>query len=350
MWESGRYYIAMNGLAPKVLRLMADGEFHSGSVLAETLGVTRGTVWNAVQALGRCGLEIYRVPGRGYRLSSALTLLEREAVSAHAGASASRYAIEIADVVDSTSSMLLARAAGGARSGTVIAAEWQTGGRGRLGRPWHGGIGEGATFSLLWRFEAGAGALAGLSLAAGVALASALEGLGAAGVGLKWPNDVLWRGRKLAGMLIEMHGDALGPSAVVIGIGVNVRLAEATRARIDQPVADLEEACGHALDRNAVLGRVLDALAPVLDAFAREGFAPFKAAWERRHVHQDAEVVVRLPDGRASEGIARGVAEDGALLFECGRALHRLHSGEVSVRSRTPSAHVDGRERMRSRS
>jgi BirA family biotin operon repressor/biotin-[acetyl-CoA-carboxylase] ligase len=324
-------------LSFRVLRLLADGDFHSGATLARELDVSRGTVWNAVRALEDVGLSIYRVRGRGYRLPEALSLLDAGAIAKHAGEAAARFSIDLVDIADSTNSRLMVRAAAGAPAGSVLAAEWQENGRGRRGRPWHAGIGEGVTFSLLWRFAQGASALAGLSLAAGVALVRAFATLGARDLTLKWPNDVLWRDGKLAGLLIEMHGDALGPSAVVIGIGINVRLSDAVRGRIDQPAADLESACGGPLDRNAVLGHVLAELANVLDAFSRDGFASMRPEWERYHAHQDKAVTVKLPDGRRDEGVARGVGDDGALLFETGNAVRRLHSGELSLRS-APSA------------
>lgn len=323
----------MTGFSFRVLRRLADGEFHSGTALARSLGVSRGTVWNAVRALESAGLAVYKVRGRGYRLQAGMSLLERKAIASHTSARASRFDIEIVEETDSTSSSLIQRAATGAAAGTVIAAEWQTKGRGRFGRSWHAELGGALTFSLLWRFEQGAGALAGLSLAAGVALIRALKGLGAAEVGLKWPNDVVRRGEKLAGMLIEMQGDALGPSAAVIGIGLNVRLSEAARKMIGQPVADLETACGRALDRNEVLGLLLAELAHVLDLFSVEGFAPLRAEWERYHAYQHHPIEVILPGGRTERGIARGVAEDGALLFETASGVRRLHSGELSVRA-----------------
>ena len=121
---------------------------------------------------------------------------------------------------------------------------------------------------------------------------------------LKWPNDVLWRGEKLAGMLIEMQGDALGPSAAVIGIGLNIRLSDAVRGAIDQPAVDLETACGRAIDRNEVLGLVLDELAHVLDEFSVDGFAPLREEWERYHAHQDQMIDVTLAGGRSAESLA----------------------------------------------
>lgn len=326
----------MTALSFRLLRLLADGEFHSGAALARELDVTRGTIWNAVHVLEAASVQVYRVRGRGYRLAHAVSLLNVPAISKHAESAAESFTIELIDLAESTNTLLMQRALAGAAGGTVLVAECQRSGRGRMGRPWHASLGGGITFSLLWRFTQGAGALAGLSLAAGVALVRALSKLGAPEVQLKWPNDVLWRGRKLAGMLIEMHGDALGPSAVVIGIGINVRLSEAVRSRIDQPAADLETACGHALDRNAVLGATLRELAPVLETFAREGFAPLREEWQHYHAHQNKSVALKLPGGRTDEGIARGVGDDGALLFETGNAMRRLHSGELSLREAAP--------------
>jgi BirA family biotin operon repressor/biotin-[acetyl-CoA-carboxylase] ligase len=332
----------MTGVSFSVLRLLADGDFHSGSAIARELGVSRGTVWNAVRDLEAAGLDIYRVRSRGYRVAQPVSLLDRDTIVRHAGAEASRFAIEVIDSTESTNTILMQRVAAGAANGTVIAAEWQHGGRGRMGRTWHAGIGSGLTFSMLWRFAQGAAAMAGLSLAAGVAMVRAISRLGARDVELKWPNDVLWRGGKLAGLLIEMQGDALGPSVVVIGVGVNVRVPEALRSRIDQPAADLETACGVAIDRSHALGVILEELARVLDTFSREGFAPLRAEWERHHAHQGMEVSVTLPGGRGDVGVARGVGDDGALLFETGNAVRRLHSGELSLRAAKAS-----RERSR---
>lgn len=315
------------------MRLLAAGAFRSGEALAQTLGVSRGSIWNAVQELEASGLEVFRVRGRGYRLAQPLSMLDHGEVTRYLGRHAGRFALEIVDTVDSTNTLLAERAPAGAPNATVIAAEWQSRGRGRRGRVWHAGPGGALTFSLLWRFAQGAGYLAGLSLAAGVALARAFEKLGASGLELKWPNDVLWRGGKLAGILIEIQGDALGPSPAVIGIGINVRLTGTVRRLIDQDAADLESACGRALDRNAVLALALQELSSVLEAFARAGFAPLRPEWERRHAHQNRAVTLVLSDAQREGGIARGVAEDGALLLEIRGGVRRYHSGEISVRS-----------------
>jgi BirA family biotin operon repressor/biotin-[acetyl-CoA-carboxylase] ligase len=323
-------------LTARVLQRLADAEFHSGEVLAHALEMSRGSIWHAIRELEALGLDVYKVPGRGYRLSRPVSLLDAARVEHHLGALAPRFALELRTSVDSTSTRLLERAAQGAGTATVVAAEWQSGGRGRLGRVWHAALGGGLAFSLLWRFGRGAGALSGLSLATGVAVARGAEALGASGIELKWPNDVLWGGRKLAGILIELQGDALGPTAAVIGIGVNVRLSAADHGRIGQPATDLEAACGAAPDRNLALARLLTELHRTLDMFGENGFTPLRGEWQRRHAHQDRRVTLSLPGGAKASGQARGVGEDGTLLLETRAGIRRFHSGEVSLRSAKP--------------
>jgi BirA family biotin operon repressor/biotin-[acetyl-CoA-carboxylase] ligase len=322
----------MKTLTSSVLRRLADGEFHSGEALAKSLDFSRASVWNAIRDLEASGIEVYKVHGRGYRLPYPISLLDRGAIERCLGEHAPRFTLDVRETVASTNTALLERAAAGDPGGAVLAAEWQSGGRGRLGRPWHAGVGEALIFSLLWRFARGAGGLAGLSLAVGVAIVRGLAAAGVPGAALKWPNDVLWRDAKLAGILTELAGDALGPTAAVIGIGLNVRLSQATRARIGQAAADLETACGAAPDRNALLARLLTELGQALQAFEKDGFAPFRAEWQRLHAQQDRRVTLILPDGARRTGTARGVAEDGAFLLETRTGLERFHSAEVSLR------------------
>ena len=215
-----------------------------------------------------------------------------------------------------------------------LAAEWQTQGRGRRGRVWHATPGAALTFSLLWRFQRGAGALSGLSLAIGIAVVRALARCAIADAGLKWPNDVIWRGRKLAGLLIEMQGEVNGPSAAVIGLGLNCRLPDALRDRIDQPVVDLAQISERAPDRNQLRATILVENAQGLEQFAQTGFAALRGEWQGYHVYQDKTVRLTLPDGGTLDGVAKGVDESGALLIETGTGLRRIHSGDVSLRIR----------------
>jgi BirA family transcriptional regulator, biotin operon repressor / biotin---[acetyl-CoA-carboxylase] ligase len=323
----------MKSLAHSALRALADGEFHSGEAIAQTAGMSRGSVWHAMRELEAAGLTVYKVRGRGYRLSQPVDLLDAGAVRMALGTHAADFFVDVVDAVESTNTALLRRAAAGAPHATVLAAEWQTAGRGRMGRVWQSGIGGGLTFSVLWRFEQGAGWLGGLSLAAGIACMRVLRRYGVSDAGLKWPNDVLWRGCKLAGILIEMHGDALGPSTAIIGMGVNVRLTPAVRDRIDNAAADLETACGQPVARNRLLADLLVELRAVLCVFARDGLAPLRDEWRGYHLYEARRVMVKRADGAVDHGIAAGIADDGALLLETPAGVQRYHSGEVSLRA-----------------
>ncbi|UTH76171.1 biotin--[acetyl-CoA-carboxylase] ligase [Chromobacterium sp. IIBBL 290-4] len=313
-----------------VLHHLSDGRFHSGEDIAQALGCSRTLVWQAVHAIeAELGLTVFSVRGQGYKLAQPYSWLDVSAIRAGLNARAAEsFTLAVAERTDSTNSQLMARAGNGGLHGLVLACELQTAGRGRLGRRWQARLGSGLTFSLLWRFERGMAQLAGLSLAVGVALARALRGLGAP-VELKWPNDVLLDGRKLAGILIELSGDALGPAAVVVGIGVNV----ADPGEVDQPVATLAQA-GVTADRSVILAALLNELEAALAAFDQEGFAPLREEWWQMAAHRHAPVRLSFSHGEPVDGIACGVADNGALQVETAQGTRTFHIGEVSLRER----------------
>jgi BirA family biotin operon repressor/biotin-[acetyl-CoA-carboxylase] ligase len=316
-----------------LLRRLADGEFHSGEILAQQFGVTRATVCNALHDVADLGLTLYSVRGRGYRLARPLQWLDAELLHSKLGTARSSLQIEVIDHASSSNALLLQRCTEGAPGGTVLAVEWQTAGRGRLGRTWHSSLGDALTFSLLWRFEGGLATLSGLSLAVGVAMMRALDELGVAGAGLKWPNDVLLNDGKLAGILIEAQGDMLGPSAVVIGIGINLAVPESVRGRIEQPVSDLAALDVAQAERNHVLAVSLKQLAAVLHGFGKGGFAPLREEWERHHVYQGRNVKLLLPDGTQVPGSVLGVTDEGVLRLLTGQGERLFNAGEFSLRS-----------------
>jgi len=292
--------------------------------------MSRAGVHSLIRQAAGYGVQVHSVRGRGYRLAQPLDWLD-EAQLAGALAPLGLHVLCLPEV-DSTNARVLALAAAGAPSGTLLAAEWQTAGRGRRGRHWLGVLGASLMFSLLWRFERPVAQLSGLSLAVGVALARAMRALGATGVGLKWPNDVLWGEAKLAGILIELSGDMLGPAAAVIGVGVNVRAGAQLTGQVGMPVADLETACGKRLTRNAVSIAVARELEAVLGGFERHGFAPLRDEWLAWHAWQDRQVEVLGADGRVLSGRAVGVDHAGALLLDTGAGVQPILSGELSLR------------------
>lgn len=313
----------------QILRLLADGEFHSGEGLAQGLGVSRATVFNALTDVAEYGVSLQRIRGRGYRLAQPWQCLDAGEIARLLEDAATRFKIEILQQATSSNALLLQRAMQGAPGGSVLAVELQTAGRGRIGRTWHSGLGNALTFSLLWRFDRGLNALSGLSLAVGVAILRALRQFGADSLRLKWPNDILAPQGKLGGVLIEAQGDMLGPSAVVIGVGLNCTLPGSVEQRIDQPASALDEVCATLPARNQLLAAVLQEMAQALDEFTKDGFAALRSEWEQYHAQQDRPIRLQMPDGSSVSGIARGVSDSGELCVETGGVVRRFNSGEV---------------------
>jgi len=323
----------MNNYTFPILRVLADGKFHSGETLAAHFSVTRATIWNAVQHAQNLGIEIFSVRGRGYKLPHAISLLNETEVLKSIGEQRAWFKLEILDEVASTNTYLMQQAAKGAAHVTCVAAHVQTKGRGRRGRTWVSHLGASLTFSLLWRFQCGAAALSGLSLAVGVALIRALASLGVHNVQLKWPNDVLADNKKLAGILIDLQGDLDGPSAAVIGVGVNFDLPENVLKSIDQPAIDLMNVSDKPIDQSVLLGVLLKHLADVMSDFEQRGFLGMRDEWLRYHAYQNKAVRMLLPDGRDVQGTVKDVADDGILLVETTLGLQRFSAGEISLRS-----------------
>lgn len=315
-----------------VLRLLADGTFHSGEAIGRALGLTRGAVWLGVRDIEARGLKVFKVRGRGYRLERPYDALDANTVRGKLDRESAAIQLDVLDECPSTNALLLDRSARGAPSGTAVACELQTAGRGRRGNRWVTGLGDALTFSLLWRFETSPAALGGLSLAVGVACVRALARLGSSGVKLKWPNDLELDGAKLGGILVEIGGETHGPCVAVIGIGINIRLPEATRRGLGQPVTDLAAPGVPLPARNDLLAKLLTSVPEAATTFARRGFAPFREEWQRSHAWQGQRVRVVVAERRAIDGVAAGVAEDGALLLETSRGLERFHAGEISLR------------------
>lgn len=316
-------------------RLLADGQFHSGEALGGALGVSRAAVWKYVQQAAESGIQIESVKGKGYRIPGGLDLLDaakiRDAllpmVRARLGV------IETYEELGSTNSVALQRAQLQPSHGYVCLAEWQTAGRGRRGRSWSSAPASSLCLSLVWEFSGGAAALEGLSLVVGLAVQRALEALGAEGVGLKWPNDLYWGGRKLGGILLEMTGDASGPCQVVIGIGINVQMTEVQSVGIDQPWVALSEVLGGAPGRSLLAAGVLEQVVRHLVDFVDRGFDEFREAWESRDILRGAYVTVSLGDG-VLEGVSLGVNAQGALRVLVDGLERVFYAGEVSLRRR----------------
>ncbi|WP_028201406.1 biotin--[acetyl-CoA-carboxylase] ligase [Burkholderia pseudomallei] len=302
-------------------------------------------------------------------------LIDRARVDAHLAPAAREWSIEIVDTTGSTNADLGARLKALPRRRDALAAPIarvayeQTAGRGRQGRPWFAKPGDALLCSVACVLPRPVGALAGLSLAVGAALAEAFAALpaatgdaprgdadGARRIALKWPNDLLVAtGRdgetaivgKLAGVLIETVWNTIDATAVVIGFGVNVRTADAAAAEVDAlrardatlagglpPVALAAVRAGATL--TDTFAAALNALAVALPAFAADGLAPFAARWHALHAYAGREVVLLERGAELARGVAVGIDETGQLLLDTPAGRQAIAAGDVSLR--TPGA------------
>jgi BirA family biotin operon repressor/biotin-[acetyl-CoA-carboxylase] ligase len=319
----------------RLMQCLSDGRFHSGEELARELGISRAAVWKRIKNLeGLLGMEFHAVRGRGYRLSNPVELLDSVEIRAALSDVAEQklHSLRILPSVESTNTYLLQRAAEGAPAGSVCLAERQSGGRGRHGRPWVSPFGTNIYLSVLWRYRHPPHQLAGLSLAAGLAVLRAFRRLGFEGLSIKWPNDLLFENRKLAGLLLEMSGETTGASCVVAGVGVNTRMASGQGRDIDQPWIDLASIRGGAgMSRNHLTGTVLDELLRALADFEAQGLEPLLPEWKRFDAYLGSEVELISGDRRV-RGVHRGIDVSGALLLQHSGQTRAYHAGELSLR------------------
>jgi BirA family biotin operon repressor/biotin-[acetyl-CoA-carboxylase] ligase len=278
--------------------------------------------------------------------------IDRERARAGGAGAIPSEALEIVDETASTNTDLMARmkalprerAAPGVHA--VRAAYRQTAGRGRQGRSWHATPGHALMFSLACVLPRPLAGLAGLSLATGVAVADALTRLApaeASRFALKWPNDVLLDGRKLVGILIETAWSTAHASAVVIGVGINVRHDEALEAQLQAaaaavpaqaratPPAALSQASANA-NLTDTLALTVKALTEMIERFGTHGFAPFMDRWNAYHAYKDREVVLIEKGTELARGIATGVDGLGQLLLLTDGGMQAIATGDVSLR------------------
>ncbi|WNL38798.1 biotin--[acetyl-CoA-carboxylase] ligase [Halomonas sp. PAMB 3264] len=321
-----------------LMRLLSDGDVHSGEALGQALGVSRAAVWKQLKKLDAMGVELVAVKGRGYRLAQPLEPLDGKRVVSELPAEARHLLARlfVEDQLASSNEYLRARFDQGAGHGEVCLVELQTAGRGRRGRVWSTPWGQSLMLSLGWRFEAGVASLEGLSLAVGVVVAQVLERHGVTPK-LKWPNDVLLSDKggelgKLAGILIEVTGDAAGPCEAVIGMGMNLFLPQSLRETIDQPVAALFDEVP-TLSRNQLAAEVIAGLLAMLAGFEEHGFGIWRDEWNARHAYKGLGVRV-IQGARESEAVAGDVDDSGNLWVNESGQTRRLSGGEISVRRR----------------
>lgn len=313
-----------------LLKLLKDGEFHSGEDLGAIMGVSRSAVWKKLQQLeAETGLEIHKVRGRGYRLADPLFMLDAQWIERNQADA--DWAIHVYDSIDSTNAQAMRLIESGGALPLLVLAERQTAGRGRRGRKWVSPFGENLYYSLAMRVDGGMRRLEGLSLLVGLAVVKMLREMGINGAGLKWPNDVLVGGRKLAGVLLELTGDPADVCHVVIGVGINVNMRASEE--VDQAWTSMLLEYGAVIDRNEIVARLNKELSAYLSAHREAGFGAFQAEWEANHLWQGRPVTL-LAGSSAVEGVVVGIDTVGALRLKVEDEIQSFSGGELSLRLR----------------
>ena len=277
--------------------------------------------------------------GRGYRLSQPTELLDHELVC-DALDDASRDRLESLEVLwqtSSTSDYLMQQPAASPGHSRVCLAEFQTDGRGRRGRSWFAAAGHGICLSLSWSFATSPQQLSCLGLAAGIGVLRAARAAGATQAQLKWPNDVVVAGQKLAGVLIDVRGEAGGPMRAVVGVGLNYRLPELAVEKVLaagglQPAALVNAEQPAILSRNETAAALVSELQQVLQEFALEGFSALAPTWRDADYLWGKAVTVVTDNGEVS-GNVKGIAADGRLQLETKNGIMQFTTGDVSVRA-----------------
>ncbi len=334
----------------ELLHCLCDGACHSGNALGKKLQVSRTTIWKHINSLIEKGLPIFRLAKQGYQLAYPLILVNEFRLKHFLAAKnfSKPFQLHLFISIDSTNRFLkeLSTKEYGSsqkqndtsNSGplapqalvAICCAEMQTQGRGRFGREWVSPFGENIYFSSRWQLNCCVSQLAGLSLVVGLALLSSLKAHNIQDLSLKWPNDLYWQDKKLAGVLIEIIAETNGYVQLIIGIGLNVNMST-QHPSLTKPWCSLLEITHQRNDRNKLLADLIVELDHYLAIFLKHGFGIFIKEWEKNDYLYGKFIEVSQPGGHL-KGQACGVNESAQLCLKNDEGYtHYLSSGDTSL-------------------
>ncbi len=333
----------------RVLEMLrqAGQKFISGEEIAERLGVTRTAVWKHIRELRAAGYSIVSQPRSGYSLQETPDRLLASEIKHDLGTQTigcKIYSYETIGSTNVTARGMADRDAEATPDGTIVVADEQTGGRGRLERHFFCPP-TGIWFSVILRPDFLPQEAPKCTLFASVAVVRAMREFGVPG-GIKWPNDVLHKGRKMVGILTELSAELDRVNYIVIGIGINANIAEQDFPEdVRDKATSLMEAKGEPVPRVAFLQAVLRAMDDLYATIKTQGFGPVFAEWRRYSLTLGHEVrVIGVRSGEEMTGRAVDIADDGALIVETAAGRQRVLAGDVSVRPREGGYWTDDEE------
>lgn len=326
----------MTAMRAEIIQYLRKAEgFASGEDISRALGVSRSAVWKCIEDLRLEGYRVDAVPHYGYKLMAVPDKLTPAEVQYNLGTRTFGCAVHYFDEIPSTMDEAFHLGMNGAPEGAMVTTELQTKGRGRLGRAWVSPKGKGLCFSLLLRPVLSSAEASRLTLLCAVALSEAVESFTGLRPLIKWPNDLLLGGKKLAGILTELRAEVDRVDFAVVGIGLNVNTALK-----DLPAEgiSLKEVMGQACDRVGLMREFLRVFERRYLGLKKQGFGPALEEWRRRSATIGQRV--RFEErGRKREGVACGFADDGGLLvrLDSGETVKRM-AGDVILEMKGKSA------------
>jgi BirA family biotin operon repressor/biotin-[acetyl-CoA-carboxylase] ligase len=319
----------------RIIRIMEQrrGSFVSGEELSRLLDVSRTAVWKHIEALRKDGYSFEAVPKRGYRLVQVPDRLRPERIRELLRTKTFGRTLHVYDALDSTQTKAHELVEQGAAEGTLVIAEQQTAGRGRMGRTWHSPPGSGIYMSLILKPRIPLHFTPQLTLLAAVALCRGIQRITDVTVGIKWPNDLLARGKKMSGILLESNAEDERLRYIVAGMGIGVNLQpDDYPPELRSVATSLAIEAGRRFERETIIAAVLDEFEALYAMYHEQGFAPIRLLWEANSVSLHRPLRVRTPSGEL-EGIAESLNESGGLNVRMpDGTLTVVYSGEVELK------------------
>lgn len=314
-----------------LLRRAGDG-YISGEEISRQLDVSRTAIWKHIQALKDGGYEIESHPRLGYCLRRSPDVLTPEEVGPLLKTKLLGREIVYFPAIDSTNNEAKKLAAAGCAEGTILLTEEQQGGRGRLSRGWFSPFGKGIWLSVVLRPRFLPQEAPKCTLMTAVAVVKAIRKVTGVPCGIKWPNDILYQGKKLVGILTEMNAEMDAINHVVIGIGINANISpEDLPPDLAAIATSLQIEAGQPVSRRELLTEVLYELEQAYALVNAQGFDPILEQWRQLSVTIGQKVDVIGMNHRFS-GVAADIDQDGALLVDTPAGQERVIAGDVSIR------------------
>jgi BirA family transcriptional regulator, biotin operon repressor / biotin---[acetyl-CoA-carboxylase] ligase len=322
----------INSNLVKLLHILNDGHFHAGEEIGKQLGITRSAIWKGIEKLKGYGLIICSVKGKGYSMVEPVVLLDNNKIRRLLDQDLKELVeISIFESIASTNDYL--KKIPNKNRIKICLAEQQTQGKGRFGRYWHSPFAQNIYFSCRYQFRKDISELAGLSLVVGLAVIKTLVAHGVKNkIAVKWPNDILWENKKLAGTLIEIDAETHGVCAAIIGIGINVNMKDADDKAMAQPSASIQQVLDKPIDRNNIVATLINNLIHYVQQFELHGLVHFINEW-KTHDHLHDRTVTIINGAEEITGKAAGINEQGHLLLKLRDGkLHAFSSGDATIK------------------